>query len=352
MRASRKFPGAKVYARRRASLPVAAVYDRRRVGGEIGSAPKAFASRYRRKSGSRGAALMLSLWALFLLSAMVISWALDIDSRLILSSNANRNLEAEAMACSGAEIALHPNVRPGSPLLRGDFGSGKKFEARITGEGGRLNLNWLVAPPENLQRLELLRKYLELKGVDLNERDRMIDCLLDWVDPDNLVRLNGAEEEPGYKPPNRMLLHLDEVKKIKGWEDFTSNSDWDADFTLSTTMGAANIDLLWASRDVLLCLPGMTEPFVDQFLTLRRGPDGIEGTEDDTVFNTPDEALVALGYGSKQVRDQVLNLVALKTPVLRIVSVGKSGDITRTVRMVVRKSGNAVQLVQGTWKEL
>jgi hypothetical protein len=26
----------------------------------------------------------------------------------------------------------------------------------------------------------------------------MIDCLLDWVDPDNLVRLNGAEDEGAY----------------------------------------------------------------------------------------------------------------------------------------------------------
>ena len=335
-------------------LPVAAVYDRRQVGGGFGSAPKAFASRFKRKSTTSGAALMLSLWALFLLSAMVISWALDIDSRLILSSQANRNLEAEAMACSGAEIALHPNVRPGSPLLHGSFGTGKKFETRVTGEGGRLNLNWLVAPPENQQRIELLRRYLEVKGVDLNERDRMIDCLLDWVDPDNLVRLNGAEEEPGYKPPNRMLLRIEEVKKIKGWEAFTSTNDWDADFTLSTPVGASNIDLLWASRDVLLSLPGMTEPFVDQFLTLRRGPDGIEGTEDDPALKTVDEALVVLGYGSKQVRDQVAQLVGVTgaTSTWRVVSVGKSGDIARTVRMVIRKTGSTVQLVQGTWKEL
>src|SRR6266702_4799116 len=58
----------------------------------------------------RAAALLLSLWALFLLSAMVISWAVEIDSRLALSGNANRVLEAEAMACSGAEVALHPNI--------------------------------------------------------------------------------------------------------------------------------------------------------------------------------------------------------------------------------------------------
>src|SRR3982750_3509196 len=116
-----------------------------------------------RLNNSRGAALLLSLWALFLLSAMVISWALNIDSRLTANGNATRVLEAEAMACSGSELAMNPAVAPGSPLLRGGFGRGQSYEARITGEGGRLNLNWVLAG-ENPQRLELLRRFLEQKG--------------------------------------------------------------------------------------------------------------------------------------------------------------------------------------------
>jgi hypothetical protein len=266
----------------------------------------------------------------------------------MLSGRASRNLEAEAMACSGAEIALHPAVLPGSPLLRGGIGQGKRFECRITGEGGRLNLNWLVQG-ENPQRLEVLRKYLEVKGVDLNERDRMIDCLLDWVDADNLVRLNGAEDEPGYKPPNRPLQRLEELKRIRGWEEFTSANDWDADFTLNTQQGT--IDIAWASKEVLLSLPGMTEPLVDQFLTIRRGADGIEGTEDDPVFKSFEEVQVALGFTKPQF-DQLRGLIGFKEPTFRVVSVGQSGDVTRTVRMVIRKTGNSVQLVQGTWKEL
>ena len=136
---------------------------------------------------------MLSMWALFLLSAMIISWAIDIGSGLALNANAARVIEASAMAASGGEIALHPAVRPGSPLLRGGVSRTQTFEARLTGEGGRLNLNWVVAG-ENPARLDLLRSYLERKGIDLNERDHMIDCLLDWGDPDNVVRLNGAED--------------------------------------------------------------------------------------------------------------------------------------------------------------
>ncbi|HAF03848.1 MAG TPA: general secretion pathway protein GspK, partial [Spartobacteria bacterium] len=54
-------------------------------------------------------------------------------------------------------------------------------------------------------RLGILRRYLENKGVDLNERNQMIDCLLDWVDPDDLVRLNGAEASDDYRPANALL---------------------------------------------------------------------------------------------------------------------------------------------------
>ena len=272
--------------------PVAAVSDRRK-SAHSGFGPAVRDRRYRRESG---AALMLSLWALFLLSAMVISWAIDINSRLVMSGQANRALEAEAMACSGAEIAMHPAVLPGSPLLHGGLARNQTFETRITGEGGRLNINWIVAQ-ENPQRLEVLRKYLENKGVDLNERDHMIDCLLDWVDPDNLVRLNGAEDEPGYKPANKPLISIDELKRVRGWSEFTSQKDWDADFTLKSI---GPIDIAWASRDVLLALPGMDASRVDQFLALRRGPDGIDGTEDDPIKGTSMMPDLRSGFSEQQ----------------------------------------------------
>ena len=77
---------------------------------------------------------MLALWALFLLSALVISWALDINSRLSLSADGSRMLKAEASACSGAEIALHPAVNPGSPNLSGQLEDGAVYDAQSLGE--------------------------------------------------------------------------------------------------------------------------------------------------------------------------------------------------------------------------
>ena len=293
----------------------------------------------------KAAAIMLSLWALFLLSAMVISWALNIDTRLTNSGSASRALEAEAMACSGAEIALHPSVKAGSSLLRGTFSQNQSYEARVTGEGGRLNVNLLMAG-QNPQFIELLRRYLEVKGVDLNERDHMIDCLLDWVDPDNLVRLNGAEDDPNYRPANKPLSTLEELKRVRGWEEFTARPDWDADLTIMST--SPQIDVLWASRDVLLSLPGMTEGLVDRYLSARLGPDGIQGTEDDAVKTLADFP-VAMGLTRVQF-EQIAPFVTVNGPVLRVVSTGRSGTATRTVRMVISKVGSAIQLK--SWKEL
>ncbi|MFL6588894.1 MAG: general secretion pathway protein GspK [Chthoniobacterales bacterium] len=298
------------------------------------------------KRKDRGAAIMLALWALFLLSAMIISWALDIDTRLTIAGSANRSLEAIAMACSGAEVALHPAVKPGLPVLRGNFPPNQSYEARITGEGGRLNLNKLTLGENPVYR-ELLRRYLEVKGVDLNDRDHMLDCLWDWVDPDNLVRQSGAEDEPGYKPPNGPLKSLDELKRIRGWEEFTARPDWDADFTMNSQ--DAKVDINWASRDVLLSLPGADERLVDRLMSARRGPDDIEGTDDDVKFTSVQE-LVVLGF-SQNLLNQLGGLITFNDPFMRIISVGKSGTKTRTVQFVVFKQSSAIRLIPGTWKE-
>ena len=298
-----------------------------------------------RSSKSRGAALLLSLWALFLLAALVMSWALNIDSRLNISGTENRILEAQAMAASGAEVAITPTIKPNSPNLQGKFGPRQSYSVRITGEGGRLNINWLVAG-ENPARIEMLRQYLEVKGIDLNERDHMMDCLLDWVDPNvGTHRLNGASDSEDYHPAHTLLTRIDDLKKVKGWEEFTSAPGWDDELTVNST---GPVDLAWAPRDVLRALPGFTDAMVERFLQLRAGPDGKDGTADDTVFNSLDDIRAALGLSPQQFQE-LSPFVSFKDPVLRIVSTGRSSDVTRVIQLVFRRAGTTAQLI--TWKE-
>jgi hypothetical protein len=311
-----------------------------------------------------GAALMLALWALFLLSAMIISWALDINSRLVVSGNASRVLDAEAMASSGAdvalaEVALRPKDAPSSPNLHRQMSNQEGYDVQMIGECGRLNLN-LLAPGgvENIPLKEILRQYLNLKGVEPNNVDTMVDSLLDWMSPPGLHRLSACPESDDYQPAHAALTSVDDLKKICGWAEFTSKRGWDDDFTL-TNCGGAVIDVGWTSRDVLRALlgalGGIGDDRVDAFLQLRRGSDGIDGTIDDPQLDLP-TALTTLGVRGGQLPPNLgLTLPQPKsTAVFRVTSVGKSGDVTRSVQMIVSGGGAAGGrgLLVMSWKEL
>jgi hypothetical protein len=298
-----------------------------------------------RSNSKRGAALLLALWALFLLSAMVIAWALNINSHLAVSANANRVLSAEAMASSGAEVALAREITPSSSNLHRKIGNSDSYDVQMTGECGRLNLNFLTQG-EDPNKVQVLRQYLILKGVDLNEQDLMIDSLLDWVSQNRgLQHLNACPETDDYHPPHQPLGSVDELKKVCGWADFTSKPGWDGDFTVAQGCGA--IDVAYASRDVLRALlaafGGAGDDRVNAFLQLRQGPDGIDGTADDGIID-PNAVLPMLGINGTQIQAagnqasiQSMILQYKTSNVFRVVSVGKSGDVTRSVQMIVQK---------------
>jgi len=328
-----------------------------------------------------GAALLLALWALFLLAGVVFAWALNINSRLTVSATANRVLSAEAMASSGAEVALNPTIKPASANLHKKMGN-DGYDVEMTGECGRLNLN-LLAPGgvENPVLVAALRQYLNIKGVDLNDLDVMMDALLDWITPTKgLHRLNAPEETDDYHPSHAPLTSVDELKKISGWAEYTSNPGWDEDFT-TIIGGCQQIDAAYASRDVLRAF-GIPDDFVDRFLQARRGADAVDGTADDpqmdqpTAFSllgiqggggAPPPVPVPGGSGATPQVNGIQSLIVFKSanPVFRIVSVGKSGDVTRSIQMVVQKQITPLGAVVGagatiaagrpqvfSWKEL
>ena len=83
----------------------------------------------------------------------------------MFSGEGMRLLKAEAAACSGSEIALHPFVNPGSSNLSGQVQSGASYEARLTGEGtqraARLALCDITA--------KVLKEGLGVLGIEVTE---------------------------------------------------------------------------------------------------------------------------------------------------------------------------------------
>ena len=136
---------------------------------------------------------------------------------------------------------------------------------------------------------------------------------------------------------------MDELKKVFGWAEYTSHPGWDEDFT-TIIGGCQQIDAAYASRDVLRAF-GIPDDFVDRFLqapavartesmeqptTAQMDPNGV---------SFPCSASTASRTAGNCRVNGIQSLIVFKSPnpVFRIVSVGKSGNVTRSVQMIVLK---------------
>lgn len=293
----------------------------------------------------RGSALLVVLWAIIVLTGAIFTWAKIVQQDVQVHGYASATLEARAMAHSGVIVALHPKVKKQTPLLEGGPGDGLSYRARILSEGGKLNLNWIAGNGGEPRRIAMFKQWLESHGLGFQEREHFVDCLLDYVDPDNTHRLNGAEDEGDYHAANRPLNELSEVEGIKGSEPLTSSPGWKDELTLESS---GPIDILSARENILRLIPGFSDARIKRFLVLRAGADGIEGNNDDPVFQNLAQALTSVGFSAQEI--QALNgMVTINDPIVHVVSVGQSGKVIRQVDVVARKGGSTPLIL--SWKE-
>ncbi len=292
-----------------------------------------------------GVALIMVMCALFLLSMVIFGLAARLNQQLFFTRQDNLSLEAKALAYSGLQIALHPQTTVKTPALRRQVDPTHRYAARILGEGGKINLNWIISG-EDPTKLLILRTYLEAKGLDVQQTEEFVDCLLDWVDPDNTTHLNGSETGlDGMPAPNRPLQDLAEIRRIRGSQPLVAIPHWEDDFTL---LSRGQIDLQWASEDVVAALPGVGQARARAFIQQRQGPDKLDGTADDRLLETVQFAAQLLGLSPNDLA-QLQNLIIVNDTTTRIISSGQAGDITKTFEVVVRKEGMQPQVL--SWKE-
>ena len=296
------------------------------------------------KRNAGGSALLLVLMVLMILTLAVVAFATLVRGNLLRAGDANREVEAKAMAHSGLAIGLHPLVSEKTPLLEEELGPELGYRVRIVGEGGKLNINWLLAGEEP-KKLEILKHWLERHDLDFQERERLVDCLLDWVDGDNVKHLNGEEDEGDYLPSNKPFQTIDEMEDVAGMEPLLKSSGWKDELTIYSQ---GPLDLTAANEDSLRLLPGMSEARITRFLQIRRGKDGVDGTIDDYTFKSLDEIRNFLGFSAEQFK-AMSGLVTNKDQTMRIISEGKSGNSVRQVEVVATKGG--ANPVIRFWKE-
>jgi len=284
-----------------------------------------------------GAALLAVFWAIMVLTLAISGWFFWLQQRVQEHGEDARAAEAMAMAHSGYAVASNPKVDRFSSLLRAEPLPGMGYRVTVESEGGRINLAWVLTGNDAARR-NVFKQWLEFViGIEPISRDRLMDCLMDYVDGDNIARLNGQEDTPTYHPANRMIQNLDELKRIPGLEPLTSYPGWKDLLTLESS---GPLDLMEIPEELLRLLPGFGETQVLRWLQIRAGQDQVLHTEDDPRYTGADQVRAALGFGAKQ-WENLAPLVTVNDRTVRMVCEGYSGKVVRQVQVVVRKgTGN------------
>jgi len=290
----------------------------------------------------RGAALLLVLWAIAILSFSVL-WVSNLVNSEMESGSADvRGMAARELALSGVALGLHPQVtREDTALLDREIRPGERLRVRIRGEGARFNINQLLAAQETV----VLKNLFILWGLSNDESDVLIDRLIDWVDNDIGRRLNGAEqaeyEAAGMvgAPANHPFRSVDEMGRVLGMDALTAaHPGWREAFTI---FGDGKIDVNEADSDVLQAATGLTPEMVADILRMRRGGDEVEPSEDDFKFKDIQQ-LNGWLQASPLPPDQVAGRLTTQSTVKRIDSRGIVGECERLIS-VVAESGEGVQ---------
>jgi type II secretory pathway component PulK len=290
----------------------------------------------------RGAALLLVLWAIAVLSFSVL-WVSDLVNTEMESGSAEvRGLAARELALSGVALGLHPQVtREDTALLDREIRPGERLRVRIRGEGGRFNINQLLAAQDTV----VLKNLFILWGLSNDEADVLLDRLIDWVDNDIGRRLNGAEkaeyEAAGIvdAPANRPFRSVDEMGRVLGMDALVAvHPGWREAFTI---FGDGKIDVNEADSDVLQAATGLTPELVADILRMRRGGDEVEPSEDDVRFEDIQQ-LNGWLQASTLPPEQVADRLTTESKVKRIDSRGIVGECERLIS-VVSESGEGGQ---------
>lgn len=157
-------------------------------------------------------ALVLVMWVLALLSVIVLEFCFSMRTEVNITRNFKESGQLYYFAHGGIQRAIAELIYRGDPALHQkrtlpgvdelaemepewqidgrpypvSFQQGDA-EVRVTSESGRINLN--NAPDVVLRRV--LKYFVEIG----EERDIIIDSILDWRDTDDFHRLNGAEND-------------------------------------------------------------------------------------------------------------------------------------------------------------
>jgi general secretion pathway protein K len=224
------------------------------------------------RTPQRGVALVLVMWVAVLLTVIAGSFIVERRTEMLVVSNSISMARAEAIADAGIQRAvfeIYRNDNSPEAWKRDGTRYSMTFDntpvaVEIRDESAKIDVNTAYEP--------LLRGLLVSSGLPDDEASRVLDAILDWRDPDDLKRPNGAEAPDynaaglSYKPANGPFQAIEELQLVLGMrpEIYRRISPF-----ITVYSRAPGVNTQLASREVLLALPGATTEAVDEYLSRR-----------------------------------------------------------------------------------
>lgn len=271
----------------------------------------------------RGAALLLVLWLIVLLTALVGGFALLARIEGLQGRALTRGLVAENVARAGVEYALtrvaltdpRRQWRADGRPYRWRFADAD-VEISLIDEAGKLDINQADVP--------LLGGLLRALGVDQGQAERLASAIADWRDTDQLTQPAGGGEDPDYAsaglPYGAKDAEFESVAELQQVLGFTPAIYALLEPHVTVFSGRARPDPAFASAEVLDAL-GMDGQDV---LAQRRRWDPASGQPGPNIAGG--ETLIASASGTYSI-DSHARLADGRVAVLRV---------------VVRAGGNAI----------
>ena len=224
------------------------------------------------RARSRGIAFVIVLWVMALLAVLLGSFVLIARTENLQTRHLFDTTQARYAAEAGISRASY-ELRRTDPLARWvpdgrvyalEF-DGAKLEIAITDESGKIDINAADEPT-------LLALFETIGAVEPNDAQKLVDAVIDFRDPDDLVRPYGAEDDDyeaaglGHGALDQNFTMPEELQQVMGmsYELFRKLEPHITTFGLTNRPNAA-----FASATVLQTLPGITPDLATQIVQQR-----------------------------------------------------------------------------------
>lgn len=288
----------------------------------------------------KGMILIVTLWILAILTLLAVSFSYRMRVEIKLTQFQIDSLRALYLAKAGINYAIAQLKKDTNDYdslneqwaYKKEIELGKgKFIFYIEDEERRINLN--TAPKSMLDKLGL--------------KEDIVCAIIDWRDEDNkITKPDGVEDEyyqtlnRPYHCKNAPFESIEELLLVKG---VTSEILYGEDNISQwmTVYGKGKININTAPKKVLSILPGLNDELAQNIINYRAGGDLEEGTEDDIIFEKPQE----IGNVDEDIKNkysQFKDFITTKSNNFRITSVGIKNKVIRRITVIVEKESDSI----------